>query len=74
MEEGQSPAKNSKFIDVTIESLGLEPVKYTAKGTPSVTADVLRQLAGEPFADPPKYGLVRVAYFTVPDCLNVVSL
>jgi hypothetical protein len=47
-----------KFRDITIESLGMEPLKYTVGGAPSVTADVLRQLAGDPFDDPPRYGLV----------------
>lgn len=47
-----------KFVDVTITSLGLKPEKYTDGGSPSVTADVLRKLAGDPFADPPKYGTV----------------
>lgn len=49
-----------KYFDVTISSLGLEPEKYTAGGAPSVTADVIRKLAGDPFADPPKYGSVRL--------------
>lgn len=49
-----------KYIDVTITSLGkLEPEVYTANGAPSVTASVLKKLAGDPFADPPKYGSVR---------------
>lgn len=48
-----------KFIDVTITSLELSPDKYTVGGAPSVTADVLRSLAGDPFSDPPKYGSVR---------------
>lgn len=47
-----------KFIALTVPSLGLEPEKYTAGGAPSVTADVLRKLAGDPFADPPQYGSV----------------
>lgn len=45
-----------KFVDVTVTSLGMTPSKYTAGGAPSVTADVLRALAGDPFVDPPKYG------------------
>jgi len=51
--------KVPKFVDVTVRSLGLTPEKYTAGGAPSATADVLRKLAGDPFADPPKYGSVR---------------
>ena len=55
----------SRFVDVTIRSLGMEALKHTAGGAPSVTADVLRQLAGNPFEDPPKYGSVRmVSHFT----------
>jgi len=50
--------KAKKFVNVTITSLELVPEKYTAGGAPSVTADVLRKLAGDPFADPPKYGSV----------------
>jgi hypothetical protein len=50
-----------KFVDVTITSLGkLEPDTFTAGGAPSVTSAVLRKLAGDPFADPPKYGTVRI--------------
>jgi hypothetical protein len=48
----------SKYVDVTITSLGMQPGKYTAGGAPSVTADVLRGLAGDPFEDPPRYGSV----------------
>lgn len=47
-----------KFLDVTVTSVGMQPIKYTAGGAPSVTADVLRELAGQPFDNPPKYGLV----------------
>lgn len=49
-----------KFVTVKITSLGLVPEKYTVGGAPSVTADVIRKLAGDPFADPPKYGTVRI--------------
>jgi len=45
-----------KFVNVTIKSIGMEPGKFTAGGAPSVTADVLRGLAGDPFGDNPKYG------------------
>jgi len=45
-----------KFVDITIRSLGMEAVKHTKGGAPSVTADVVRRLAGDPFEDPPKYG------------------
>jgi hypothetical protein len=49
-----------KFVEVTVRSLGMEAVKYTAGGAPSCTADVLRKLAGDPFEDPPRYGTVRM--------------
>ena len=56
-------AKNEeepKYVDVKITSLGMTPDKFTTSGAPSATADVLRNLAGDPFADPPKYGTVRL--------------
>jgi len=46
----------SKYVDVTVRSIGMTALKYTAGGAPSVTADVLRQLAGDPFEEPPNYG------------------
>jgi SAP domain/3'-5' exonuclease len=52
-----------KYTDVTIKSIGLSPEKFTAGGVPSVTSDVLRTLAGDPFADPPKRGTVRLKKF-----------
>lgn len=53
-----------KYMDVTITSLGkLEPEIFTAGGAPSVTANVLKKLAGDPFADPPKYGSVSHVCF-----------
>ena len=48
-----------KYVDLTIKSIGMKPEKFTAGGAPSVTADVLRGLAGDPFGDPQKYGKVR---------------
>lgn len=50
--------KIPKYVDVTINSIGLTPEKYTAGGTPSATADVIKKLAGDPFKDPPQYGSV----------------
>ncbi|KAI2490047.1 DNA polymerase A domain [Fragilaria crotonensis] len=46
----------SKFVDVTISSIGMTPSKYTAGGAPSATADVIRALAGDPFRENPKFG------------------
>lgn len=51
-----------KNVEVTVRSLGMEAIKHTAGGAPSVTADVLRQLAGDPFEDPPRYGTVRISF------------
>jgi len=45
-----------KYVDVTIKSIGMEPIKFTPGGAPSATADVIRKLAGDPFGDDPKYG------------------
>jgi hypothetical protein len=55
-------AKNNeepKYVDLKITSLGMVPDTFTVSGAPSATADVLKKLAGDPFADPPKYGKVR---------------
>jgi len=51
-------AEKPRYIDVKIKSLGMTPLKETAGGAPGVTADVLRDLAGDPFENPPKYGKV----------------
>jgi len=48
--------RKNKNVDVTITSIGMAPNKFTAGGAPSVTADVLRGLAGDPLGDDPKYG------------------
>lgn len=50
-------AKNEeepKFVDVIITSLGMMPEKFTVSGAPSTMADVLKKLAGDPYANPPK--------------------
>ena len=49
-------AEEPKYVDVTIRSIGMEPEKYTVGGAPSVTAAVLKKLAGDPLGDDPKYG------------------
>lgn len=54
----ENESKVPKYFDVTISSLGLTPEKYTAAGAPSVTSDVILKLAGDPFANPPRYGTV----------------
>jgi len=48
--------EESKWVDVVVRSIGMEPIKFTAGGAPSVTADVLKKLAGDPYENPPKYG------------------
>jgi hypothetical protein len=63
-----------KFIALTITSLGLQPEKYTAGGAPSVTADVLRKLAGDPYADPPMYGSVSSKYVGAKEVLSCCFL
>lgn len=62
--EIKAKPKDSKWIDVTISSLGMTPQKYTSGGAPSVTATVLKELAGNPLADPPKYGTVSAILTT----------
>jgi hypothetical protein len=56
-----------KKVDLIIKSIGMIPEKFTAGGAPSCTADVLRGLAGDPFADPPLYGKVRCEF-------NIISI
>jgi hypothetical protein len=54
----EKPPAEPKYVDVTISSIGMTPEKFTVGGAPSVTADVLRKLAGDPFDDPPRFGMV----------------
>ena len=65
-----------KWVELTITSLGMKPGKRTAGGAPSVTADVLRKLAGDPYEDPPNYGSVRTILFgeVVSQFTNSLSL
>jgi hypothetical protein len=59
LSEMQAKSKEPpKYMDVTIRSLGMVPEKHTVGGAPSVTSDVLRKLAGDPYENPPKYGSV----------------
>ena len=48
----------SKFVDVTVQSLYMTPDKFTTGGSPSCTADVLKKLAGDDpnHKDRPVYG------------------
>ena len=63
-----------KHIALTVTSLNLEPEKFTAGGAPSVTADVLRKLAGDPFGDPPTYGTVSYSGIGVGVCVHGTHL
>ena len=68
-------AKNNeepKYVDVKITSLGMEPDTFTVSGAPSATADVLKKLAGDPFADPPKYGKVRYITSLLSSCTSLL--
>ena len=58
----EKAAEEPKHMDIKISSLGMQPVKHTAGGAPSVTADVLRELAGDPFEEPARYGTVRTKH------------
>lgn len=59
-EAKQKTEAEPKYVEVTVKSLGMTPEKFTTGGSPSATADVIRKLAGDPFADEgPKYGKVR---------------
>eukprot|EP00934_Nitzschia_sp_Nitz4_P000646 Nitzschia sp. Nitz4//scaffold76_size158648//152025//155439//NITZ4_002573-RA/size158648-snap-gene-0.316-mRNA-1//-1//CDS//3329557926//646//frame0 len=56
LSEVKAKPKESKWVDVKISSVGMKPSQHTSSGAPSVTAAVIKSLAGNPFADPPKYG------------------
>ena len=51
LNEIKEKSTESKWVDVTISSILMTPEKFTAGGAPSVTADVLRKLAGEDLFD-----------------------
>ncbi|RLN98662.1 hypothetical protein BBJ28_00014173 [Nothophytophthora sp. Chile5] len=54
IEPGKQKAKKKRTI--TIHGLGIPPTHFTASGLPAASADVLKELAGNPDADPPRYG------------------
>ncbi|CAI5726544.1 hypothetical protein KXD40_002256 [Peronospora effusa] len=54
IEEGKQKAKKKRSI--TIHGLGISPTHFTASGLPAASAEVLKDLAGHPEADPPSYG------------------
>lgn len=37
-----------KYRELTISTLGLKPIKFTASGSPAVSIGVLKELAGTP--------------------------
>jgi len=44
---------------LAIRGFGIQADKYTPSGWPAVSSDVLRELAGNPEADPPQWGLAK---------------
>lgn len=70
--KNQQEKEAPKYVDVKVTSLGLAPEKYTTGGAPSVTADVIKKLAGNPFADPPKYGTVSIKGALVTDFADCI--
>lgn len=48
--------KPKKQRELILPGLGLTPVEYTASGWPAASASVLRQVCGDPAANPPRYG------------------
>jgi DNA polymerase-1 len=58
IEEIIEPGKQRalKKRSITIRGLGISPTHFTASGLPAASADVLKDLAGDPDADPPRYG------------------
>lgn len=54
-EAGSTP-KLGKYRDLVIGTLGLIPMKFTKAGAPAVSIDVLKDLAGDPYDNPPRYG------------------
>lgn len=52
-------AAPKKQREITIRSIGMTPQVFTPAGSPAVSAAVLRQLAGYPTADPPRWGTVH---------------
>eukprot|EP00808_Paulinella_micropora_P007425 g4781.t1 len=56
LEEGKT--KPLKQLTFSLRGMGWVPLAKTPTGLPSVNVNVLRQLAGYPRADPPRYGSV----------------
>lgn len=54
IEPGKKKAKKQR--NILLDGLGVPPPARTAAGWPAVSATVLSELAGAPFADPPKLG------------------
>lgn len=49
-------AAPKKQREINIRSIGMIPQVFTPSGVPAVSGPVLRQLAGDPSADPPRWG------------------
>ncbi|DAZ95789.1 TPA: hypothetical protein N0F65_009185 [Lagenidium giganteum] len=54
VEPGKEKPKKKRNIE--IRGLGIPPTSFTASGLPAASAEVLKELAGNPDANPPKYG------------------
>ncbi|TMW57836.1 hypothetical protein Poli38472_014439 [Pythium oligandrum] len=54
IKEGKQKALKKR--NITIRGLGIPPTQFTASGLPAASADVLKELAGDPDATPPRYG------------------
>ncbi|CAK4855963.1 unnamed protein product [Aphanomyces euteiches] len=57
MLERPDAKKPKKKRAIEIPGLGLPPVQFTASGAPAATAEALKELAGDPLATPPVFGL-----------------
>jgi hypothetical protein len=56
--QNKKATKVPKNVELKITSIGLQPETFSAGGAASTTAAVLQKLAGDPYADPPRYGTV----------------
>lgn len=55
-EDGTGLARDVKKSEITLRGLGIPAVVRTASGWPAVSTAVLKKLAGQPRASPPKFG------------------
>lgn len=54
--------KVKKKRQIRISGFGLPAIAHTGAGWPAAGAEVLKQLAGKPFDNPPKYGVAYKAF------------